>query len=66
MRHGETNRHMLLLGAFMLLGIAGAGLAAMLDPGPAPAKASPGPAADQATVRIVGTPFTPNTNPRER
>lgn len=67
MRSGESNRNMLLLGAFMLLGVAGAGLAAVLDPSPAPANAAPRPLAEQATtVRIVGTPFVPNTNPRER
>ncbi|WP_249159520.1 hypothetical protein [Bradyrhizobium tropiciagri] len=59
---------MLLLAAFMLLSVAGAGLAAILDPTPAPASASPRPAVEQAQipVRIVGTPFIPNTNPRER
>ena len=66
MRPGEANRNMLLLGAFMLLGLAGAGLAAALGPGPAPASAAPGPATEQTAVRIVGTPFIPNTNPRER
>ena len=76
MRDRETDRNLLLLGTFTLLCVAAAGLVALLDPAPAPANAAPRPAANQASapsqgpaqtpVRIVGTPFVPNTNPRQR
>ncbi|NEV01277.1 hypothetical protein [Bradyrhizobium uaiense] len=72
MRVREANRNLLLLGSFTLLSMAAAGLVALLDPAPAPANAAPRPAANQAPaggqapVRIVGTPFVPNTNPRQR
>jgi len=57
---------MLLLGAVTLLSVTAAGIVAVLDPGPAPASAAFRPATEQTPVRIVGTPFIPNTNPRER
>ncbi|MGY4480319.1 hypothetical protein [Bradyrhizobium sp. USDA 3364] len=69
---GEANRNLLLLGTFTLLSVAVAGVVAMLDPAPAPAKAASRPMANQAPartqspVRIVGIPFVPNTNPRQR
>ncbi|MHC2333810.1 hypothetical protein [Bradyrhizobium sp. USDA 4454] len=72
MRVRETNRNLLLLGSFTLLSVAAAGIVARLDPAPAPANAALRPAANQASasgqtaVRIVGTPFVPNTNPRQR
>ena len=76
MRVHETNRNLMLLGSFTLLSVAAAGIVALLDPAPAPASAAPRPAANQAPVpsqaltptpvRIVGTPFVPNTNPRQR
>ncbi|QOZ33627.1 hypothetical protein [Bradyrhizobium sp. CCBAU 53421] len=72
MRVRETNRNLLLLGSFTLLSVAAAGIVALLDPAPAPASAVSRPAANQAPiasqapVRIVGTPFVPNTNPRQR
>ncbi|VIO65802.1 hypothetical protein CI1B_09100 [Bradyrhizobium ivorense] len=67
MRGREVTWNMLLLGAFMLLSVAGAGLVAALDSAPAPASAASRPAAaDLPPVRIVGTPFIPNTNPRQR
>ncbi|WP_375789332.1 hypothetical protein ACE10Z_19385 [Bradyrhizobium sp. Pha-3] len=66
----------MLLGSFTLLSVAAAGIVALLDPAPAPANAAPRPAANQAPapsqaqtrtpVRIVGIPFVPNTNPRQR
>jgi hypothetical protein len=71
-----TKRNLMLLGGFALLSVAAAGIVAVLDPAPAPANATPRPAANQAPVpsqaltqtpvRIVGTPFVPNTNPRQR
>jgi len=57
---------MLLLGAVTLLSVTAAGIVAVPDPGPAPASAAFRPATEQTPVRIVGTPFIPNTNPRER
>ncbi|QOZ26795.1 hypothetical protein [Bradyrhizobium sp. CCBAU 51753] len=67
MRGREVTWNMLLLGAFTLLSLAGAGLVAALDSAPAPASAASRPAAaDLPPVRIVGTPFIPNTNPRRR
>ncbi|WP_076858477.1 hypothetical protein [Bradyrhizobium mercantei] len=76
MRVREANRNLLLLGSFTLLSIAAAGVVALLDPAPAPASAAvppgtnqtPAPhrALTQTPVRIVGTPFVPNTNPRQR
>jgi len=76
MRVRETNRNLMLLGSFTLLSVAAAGIVALLDPAPAPANAAPRPTANQAPVpsqaltqtpvRIVGTPFVPNTNPRQR
>ncbi|MCC8951633.1 hypothetical protein H8A97_43110 [Bradyrhizobium sp. Arg62] len=72
MRVRESDRNLLLLGTFTLLSVAAAGLVALFDPAPAPANPAPRPAANQASadgqppVRIVGTPFVPNTNPRQR
>ncbi|UGY15584.1 hypothetical protein [Bradyrhizobium septentrionale] len=72
MRLREPNRNLLLLGAFTLLSVAAAGIVAVLDPVPPPANAAVRPAPNQAPapdltpVRIVGTPFAPNTNPRQR
>ena len=76
MRVREANRNLLLLGSFTLLSVAAAGIVTLLDPAPAPASAAPRPAANQAPapgqalsqtpVRIVGIPFVPNTNPRQR
>ncbi|OKO78728.1 hypothetical protein [Bradyrhizobium sp. NAS96.2] len=72
MRLREANRNLLLLGSFTLLSVAAAGIVALLDPAPAPANTAPRSAANQAPadrpmpVRIVGTPFVPNTNPRQR
>ncbi|PDT74817.1 hypothetical protein [Bradyrhizobium sp. C9] len=72
MRVRETNHDLMLLGSFTLLSVAAAGIVALLDPAPAPASAAPRPAANQAPapsqtpVRIVGIPFVPNTNPRQR
>jgi hypothetical protein len=70
MRVRDPYRNLLLLGT--LLSVAAAGVVALLDPAPAPANAaarlaaSQAPARDQTPVRIVGTPFVPNTNPRQR
>ncbi|WP_050402817.1 hypothetical protein [Bradyrhizobium embrapense] len=72
MRVRETDRNLLLLGSFTLLSLVAAGIVALLDPAPAPASAAPRPVANQvptasqAPVRVVGIPFVPNTNPRQR
>jgi len=54
----------------MAFSLAVAGVAAVLEPVPAQvprAEASKAAyVADQMPVRVIGTPFVPNTNPRER
>ena len=62
---------MLLLGAVTALSFAVAGIIHTMEPGPAPHSQTVKPVhiADQspmAPVRVIGTPFVPNTNPRER
>ena len=70
MRVREENRYMVLLAAVMAFSLAVAGVAAVLEPAPAQApRAEASKAAyvaDQTPVRVIGTPFVPNTNPRER
>ena len=68
MRVREDNRNMVLLGGVTLVCAAIAGLAWAIDPAPAPASARPPIYAANPTDegRVVGTPFIPNTNPRER
>ena len=67
MRVREDNRNMILLGGVTLACAAVAGIAWAIDPAPAPASARPPAyAANQPDVRVVGTPFVPNTNPRAR
>ncbi|MDA9424051.1 hypothetical protein [Bradyrhizobium guangdongense] len=67
----EENRNMFLLAAVTLCCGAVAGTLTLFEPvlGPGPEK----PAAERVaidvtaqTVRVVGTPFEPNVNPRER
>jgi hypothetical protein len=68
MRVPEDNRNMVLLAAVALVSVMVAGGVALLDPAPAPQPVAAQPAylADSTPVRIVGAPFVPNTNPRER
>jgi hypothetical protein len=82
MRIREEDCNMVLLAGVTLLSVAVAGAAALLEPASAtdknrPAFASGATAAssaekqplrlvDQTPVRVVGAPFVPNTNPRER
>ena len=70
MRVREENRNMVLLAAVTLLSLAVAGVVGILSPAPAQVRAAPEnkPAyvADQTAVRVIGPPFVPNTNPRER
>ena len=82
MRIREENCNMVLLAAVALFGTVVAGGAALFDdpaaaasgPKPAylvetetrPADAKPADVTDRGPVRVVGTPFVPNTNPSER
>lgn len=68
MRIREDNRNMVLLAAVTLVSLGVAGIAALLEPADAKQDVATSPAylADSTPVRVVGTPFAPNTNPRER
>jgi hypothetical protein len=69
MRIREENCNMLLLAAITAFSVAVAGVVSVMEPEPAPQPQAMKPvhAADQTTpVRMIGTPFVPNTNPRER
>lgn len=75
MRIREENRNMFLLAAVTLCCAAVAGTLALVEPvlGPAPEKLVAERAAIdvartsmQTRVRVVGAPFKPNVNPRER
>jgi hypothetical protein len=81
MRIREEDCNMVLLTGVTLLGLAVAGAAALLEPTSTTGKIRPAYVAsatppsseqqplrlvDQAPVRVVGAPFVPNTNPRER
>ncbi|WP_407194232.1 hypothetical protein [Bradyrhizobium sp. STM 3566] len=75
MRIREENRNMILLATVTLCCSALAGTLALFEPvlGPAPEKrVAEGAVIDitrtsiQAPVRVVGAPFEPNVNPRER
>jgi hypothetical protein len=71
MRVSEENCNMMLLAAVTAFSLAVAGVATVLEPAPAlslqvEASNKPVYVADQTPVRVIGTPFVPNTNPRER
>ena len=67
MKIREENRNMILLATIALFSAAIAGGAALLEPSPRPvADRKPVYLADQSPVRLVGAPFVPNTNPRQR
>ena len=72
MRIKEENRNMFLLATVTLCSVAVAGTVALFElaPGPAPATQVAERAAIDVTaptpVRVVGAPFEPNINPRER
>jgi len=67
MRVPEENRNMVLLATVTVFSALLAFVAATFDPEPSTAQtASKPPAvADPTPVRVIGTPFVPNTNPRE-
>ena len=68
MKVREENLNMVLLAAVTLVSAAVAGGVALLEsvPAPQPVASPPAYLADSTPVRIVGAPFVPNTNPRER
>ncbi|MCP4621165.1 MAG: hypothetical protein GY844_32570 [Bradyrhizobium sp.] len=68
MRIPEENCNMVLLATVTLAGAIVAGGVALLDASPAKQEAAGQPAsiADSTPVRVIGAPFVPNTNPRER
>ncbi len=68
MRIREENCNIILLAVVTLFTAAIAGGANWLKPAPAPlADKKPIYLADRTTpVRVIGAPFVPNTNPRER
>ena len=68
MRVREEDRNVVLLASVALVCALAALAAAAFDPTPSTARTASEQAAltDQARVRVVGVPFVPNTNPRER
>jgi len=68
MRVREEDRNLVLLAAVTLFSLAVAGVASVLEPAPAsqPEAKKPVHVADETPVRVIGAPFVPNTNPRER
>ncbi|MBR1124227.1 hypothetical protein JQ628_22055 [Bradyrhizobium lablabi] len=69
MRIPEENCNMVLLAAVTAISLAVAGIASVVEPEQPlrQAEASkPVAPAEQTPVRLIGTPFVPNTNPRER
>lgn len=68
MKVREENRNIVLLAAVTLVSVAVAGIVALLEPATAKQETATSPAylADSTPVRVVGAPFVPNTNPRER
>ena len=60
---------MVLLATVTAVSLAVAGLFFAIEPEQAPRQAEaskPADVADRMQVRVIGTPFVPNTNPRER
>ena len=59
---------MVLLAAVTAFSLAVAGVAFVLESEPVPRAEAIKPVfvADQTPVRVIGKPFVPNTNPRER
>ena len=68
MRVREEDCNMVLLAAVTLVSLAVAGGVALFEPAAAKQEAASTPAylADSTPVRVIGAPFVPNTNPRER
>ena len=68
MKVREENRNVVLLAAVALVSVAVAGVVALFEPAATKREIATSPAylADSTPVRVVGAPFVPNTNPRER
>jgi hypothetical protein len=70
MRVREEDCNMVLLATVTLVSLTVAGVASVLELAPAASQQAeaikPVYVADQTAVRVIGTPFVPNTNPRER
>jgi hypothetical protein len=68
MKVREDDRNIVLLATVTLVSVAVAGVVALLEPATAKQEIATSPAylADSTPVRVVGAPFLPNTNPRER
>ena len=68
MRIREESCNLILLVIVTLVAATIAGGATLLRPAPAPSAIDQKPVyvADRTSVRVVGAPFVPNTNPRER
>jgi hypothetical protein len=68
MRVREEDRNIVLLAAVALVSVVVAGIATLFGPVTAKQEIASSPAylADSTPVRVVGAPFVPNTNPRER
>lgn len=66
MRIPEEYRNMVLLTAVTLLSVIALAGVSLVDAPARSAEPKPIYLADQTPVRVVGTPFVPNANPRER
>jgi hypothetical protein len=68
MRIREENCNLVLLATVTLASAIIAGGVALFEPAPAKQQAATQPAylTDSTEVRVIGAPFMPNTNPRER
>ncbi|MBA7466876.1 hypothetical protein ES703_63013 [subsurface metagenome] len=68
MKVREDDRNIVLLATVTLVSVAVAGVVALFEPATAKQEIATSPAylADSTPVRVVGAPFVPNTNPRER
>jgi len=64
----EENRNLVLLAAVALISVVVAGIVTLFEPVTAKQEIASTPAylVDSTPVRVVGAPFVPNTNPRER
>lgn len=68
MKVREDDRNIVLLATATLVSVAVAGVVGLFEPATKKQEIATSPAylADSTPVRVVGAPFVPNTNPRER
>lgn len=68
MKVREDDRNIVLLATIALVSLSVVGVVALFEPAAAKQESATSPAyvAHSTPVRVVGTPFVPNTNPRER